>query len=542
MGHSASPVSRLWNLLQEKRSDIIAIYFFALLSGFIQLSLPLGIQAIIGFVLGGTLSASLVVLISVLIVAVLLTGILRINQMRVIERVQQRLFVKYSYAFASHIPRLDLKKVDSFYLPELVNRFFETMTLQKGFSKLLLEIPSASIQILLGLMVLSFYHPFFISFGILLLVLLWLILYTTGSRGLNSSLQESTSKYGVVAWFGEISRMVKTFKFSASDLHLQKADERTIDYLGARTRHFRVLEFQYTVLIAFKVLITAAMLIGGVVLVINQNINIGQFVAAEIIIIAVIVSVEKIIVNLDSVYDVLTAVEKINKLLDKPAENTGNYHPAGEGLSLSATQVGFEYDSGKKVINNLSFSIEAGQKVCITGDEGAGKSTLLKLLSGIYHDYSGSLLINQIPLANYDAAKLRSRIGILFVGESIFQGTVWENITMGRDNLDHQYIYHLSVETGLLSFADTLPQGYDTKLDPTGKRLPATVIQRILIVRALAHKPDLLLMENPMSAIHGIHRQKIKQLLLNSKATLIVSCSDDEFADLCNKTINLDKS
>ena len=104
MDQSISPTKRLWSLVQEKRSDITAIYFFALLSGLIQLSLPLGIQAIIGFVLGGTLSSSLVVLITILIVAVCLTGVLRINQMRVIERVQQRLFVKYSFAFADRIP------------------------------------------------------------------------------------------------------------------------------------------------------------------------------------------------------------------------------------------------------------------------------------------------------------------------------------------------------------------------------------------------------------------------------------------------------
>ena len=171
MDQSISPTKRLWSLVQEKRSDITAIYFFALLSGLIQLSLPLGIQAIIGFVLGGTLSSSLVVLITILIVAVCLTGVLRINQMRVIERVQQRLFVKYSFAFADRIPRLDLKRVDGFYLPELVNRFFDTMILQKGFSKLLLDVPAAAIQILLGLIVLSFYHPFFILFGILLLLL-----------------------------------------------------------------------------------------------------------------------------------------------------------------------------------------------------------------------------------------------------------------------------------------------------------------------------------------------------------------------------------
>ena len=129
MAQSLSPVARLWNLVQEEKSEITAIYFFAILSGLIQLTLPVGIQSIIGFVLGGTMSASLIILITVLVLAVLFTGIIQVNQMKVIEKIQQRIFVRYSYAFADRIPRLDLKKVDGFYLPELVNRFFDTVSL-----------------------------------------------------------------------------------------------------------------------------------------------------------------------------------------------------------------------------------------------------------------------------------------------------------------------------------------------------------------------------------------------------------------------------
>ncbi len=539
MTSNVNPVKRLWSLVQEKRSDITAIYFFALLSGLIQLSLPLGIQAIIGFVIGGTLSASLVVLLSILIVAVFLTGVLRVNQMRVIEKVQQRLFVKYSFQFVNHIPRLDLKKVDSFYLPELVNRFFDTIVLQKGFSKLLLELPTAATQIVLGLMVLSFYHPFFIFFGILLILLLWLILHTTGHRGLDSSLQESANKYKVAGWLEEMARMVKTFKFSESELHYKKADERTINYLTARTNHFKVLELQYKVLIAFKVFITAAMLIGGVILLVEEQINIGQFVAAEIIIIAIIASVEKIIINLESVYDVMTAIEKINKLLDKPTERTGNYKLQTSAINITAKDLSFEFEPGRKIISNVNFSIEAGDKVCISGSTGSGKSTLLQLISGVYKDYNGSLCINSIPVGNYELSSLRSRTGMLFIQENIFQGTLLENLTLDRNNIDEHYLYYLCEQTGLLSFLESLPEGFDTELDPTGKRLPRTVIQQILIIRALAHKPDLLIMENPLFGIKHPHINSVKKLLLDSPATLIVSTNGDEFIQDCNKIIDL---
>ena len=300
MDNVLSPVARIWNLVREERSDITGIYLYAIFNGLIQLSLPVGIQAIIGFILAGTLSASLVLLISLIIIGVLLTGLMQINQMKIIEKIQQKIFVRYAYAFADHIPRLDLKKVDAFYLPELVNRFFDTVSLQKSISKLLLDLPTATIQILFGLILLSFYHPAFILFGVVLVLLLWLILYATGTKGLKSSLAESSYKYAVAGWFEELARVVKSFKFSSgSQLHLKKADERTVNYLNARTKHFSILLVQYRTLVAFKVAITAAMLIVGVILLLNQQINIGQFVAAEIIIITVINSIEKIIINLE---------------------------------------------------------------------------------------------------------------------------------------------------------------------------------------------------------------------------------------------------
>ncbi|MBS1744525.1 MAG: ABC transporter, partial [Bacteroidetes bacterium] len=117
-----SSLSRILQLLTLERNEITAIYFYAILNGLIQLSLPVGVQAIIGYVLGASMRASLVVLITLVVLGVLVAGIMQINQMKIIENIQQKLFVRYSFTFAQHIPMIDLKKNDSIYLPELVNR------------------------------------------------------------------------------------------------------------------------------------------------------------------------------------------------------------------------------------------------------------------------------------------------------------------------------------------------------------------------------------------------------------------------------------
>jgi ABC-type bacteriocin/lantibiotic exporter with double-glycine peptidase domain len=542
MQQTIKPVARLWNFVQEERSDITAIYFFAVLGGLIQLSLPVGIQAIIGFVLGGTLSASLIVLISIIVLAVLFTGIVQMGQMRVIERIQQRIFARYAFAFADRIPKLDLKKIDAFYLPELVNRFFDTASLQKSLSKILLEIPTAMIQILFGLLLLSFYHPFFILFGILLLLLLWLILYFTGSKGLQSSLAESSYKYAVAGWLEEMARITKSFKVAAhSGLHLKKTDEKTINYLQARTKHFGVLLFQYKTLIFFKVAITAAMLVVGVTLLLNKQINIGQFVAAEIIIITVINAVEKTIINLDSVYDVLTAIEKVSKLTDKPVETSGTYQltPTTD-ITIEGKVLSFEHEAGKPTFTNLSFVIKPGEITAITGNDGSGKSTLLRLLLGVYKDFTGALMINDIPIGNYNLESLRKSTGILFPQENIFNGTLWENISMGRHDVDKAYVRKLAKEIGLQTFITSLPIGYDTDLDPTGKRLPRNVIQKILLLRALAHKPQLVVMEDPWQGIEEQYKSNIQNLLLRlHETTVIIATNDTSFACRCHQTIQL---
>lgn len=525
---SLSPVARMFHLVREEKSDITSIYFYAIFNGLIQLSLPVGIQAIIGFVLAGTMSASLGLLIGLIVTGVLLVGLLQIAQMKIIERIRQKIFVRYAYAFADRIPRLDLRRADAVYLPELVNRFFDTVSLQKSFSKLLLDLPTATIQILFGLILLAFYHPAFILFGIMLVFLLWLILYFTGSKGLESSLEKSTYKYALVAWLEETARMVKSFKFAAgSQLHIKRADETTIQYLGARTRHFAILLLQYRSLVAFKVIITAAMLIVGVILLLNQQMNIGQFVAAEIIILTIINSIEKIIVNLDSVYEVLTSVEKVSKLTDKPVEASGTYLLSAEnGISLKAERLGFAYPD-RTVLRDLSFQIASGEKVCITGRDGSGKSTLLKILTGVYDGLDGALLLNGVPIGNYNIDSLRQKTGIFFLYENIFNGTLWENLTMGK-TVDQSYLHTLVQQSGLGNFLQTLPQGYDTELDATGKRLPMNVVQKILLVRAMAHQPKLLLLEEPWRGLEEPYRSQIQALLLSLPGTTVVVATNDE--------------
>lgn len=538
------PIQRLLQVINLERKEIGAIYFYAILAGLLQLAVPLGVQAIINFVLAGRLSTSIVVLIIVVVFSVFATGLMQVNQMKIIEKIQQRLFARYSFEFAWRIPRLDLKKIDGYYLPEFVNRFFDTINLEKSLSRLLLDIPAALIQVLFGLTLLSLYSNVFILFSLLLLLIIFLIVRFSYKEGLSTSLDESDRKYAVAGWLEEIARVLKSFQFSrGSSLPVDKTDALVTKYLHARTKHFRVLLKQYWSLIGFKVVITAGMLIVGAVLLVGNEINVGQFAAAEIVIISVLASVEKLIRSLDKIYDVLTSVEKLGKVIDKPLETEGTLDLPhnSKGVSLQVQDVAFSYNGHTNILERVSFQANAGEKVCIRGGDGSGKSTLLKLLTGAYSDFKGNIAINQIPIGNYNSQLLRAETGILFHQQDIFEGTLYENITLGDREVTTEQITALAEKLGISDFITSLKRGFDTPIDAAGKRLSSAVIRKVLLLRALLSHPKLLLLEEPWLGFDADCKEKVQHYLLHEipDTTVLLITNETAFAQRCDRIVEL---
>ena len=200
------PLLRLARMFARDRRDILYVYGYGAFNGLVALSLPLGIQAIVGLILAGRVSTSWIILTAVVTLGIVLSGLLQVIQLSITEVLQQRVFTRAAFDFAYRIPRFRSDAVRDLYAPELVNRFFDTLNVQKGLSKLLLDFSSSALQILFGLLLLSFYHPFFIFFGIALLAVLAGIVAVTGRWGLASSLKESSWKYEVAHWLEELAR------------------------------------------------------------------------------------------------------------------------------------------------------------------------------------------------------------------------------------------------------------------------------------------------------------------------------------------------
>ena len=367
-------------MLRLDRKEIGYIYLYAIFSGLITLSIPLGVQAIIGLIVGGSMTAAVILLVAVVTIGTLLIGVLKVMQLTVTESIQRRIFSRSSFEFAWRLPRIKYEQLLDAYPPELVNRFFDTLTLQKGLPKLLTDTSTAIFQIFYGLLLISLYHPSFIAFSLILIAILVAIFYFTGPQGLATSLMESKYKYRVAYWLEEIGRAVTSFKLSGqSELPMRQTKKLVDGYLEQRAAHFRVLLVQYGAIVMFKTLVTLSLLYLGASLVISNQITIGQFVAAEIIIILILGSAEKLILSMETIYDVLTGVEKIGYVTDLDLETISggicfDQLDNGKGLALEFKGLSFSFpDSDRKVLQKINLSLEGGERVCVVGPNRSGK-------------------------------------------------------------------------------------------------------------------------------------------------------------------------
>ncbi|WP_320815364.1 peptidase domain-containing ABC transporter [Flavobacterium sp.] len=546
-----SPIERFKNLIIVDKKDVYQLLIYAVLAGLISLSIPLGIQSIINFIQAGQVSTSWIVLVFIVVLGVAFVGILKIMQFRITENIQQKIFVRSSFEFAYRFPKIKFNQIYNYSPPELANRFFDTLTVQKGFSKLILEVSTAALQIIFGILLLSLYHPFFIFFGIILLVILYFIFKINFNSGLETSLKESKYKYKVAHWLQEIARNHLSFKNGKLfDFSLNKNDILVNEYLSHRESHFKVLRKQFIQLTGFKVLITAGLLVIGGILVLNQQMNIGQFVAAEIIIITIITAVEKLFYGLELFYDVTTSLEKLGTVVDLELENrlentTSNYYLEDENICMEAKEISFQFpDSDSAVIKNINLTLNNGDRMLIQGENGSGKTTLLRLLARLLEPSTGSIFLNDTNIKKYCIDEFRNNIGVITIDDSPFEGTIYENITCNNPEISKKEVAQLLEKLKLTDLIKSLPLGLDTLMISEGKRINSASTQKILLARCLITKPKLLFLEEPVEKLDKYTAGEIIDFLTapENPWTLVVIAKGNYWKEKCTKIITLENN
>lgn len=536
----------LFKYVTKEKKDVTNIYFYAILNGLVQLSVPLGIQSIVSFVMGATMATSIYILIAFVVLGTWLVGYFRLKVMQIIEKIQQKIFVEFSLAFAEKLPKVNLSATRKYYLPELVNRFFDTQNLQKGISKILLEIPTALIQILFGILLLSFYHPWFLVFGALVIICVIFIFRFTMESGIKSSIDESDRKYDVASWLEDIAASIKTFKLnSKTEIHVAETDNRVVNYLNDRTSHFRVLVIQYKTIVAFKVIITLVMLVIGTYLLVNQQLNIGAFIATEIVVLTIMTAVEKLIISLESYYDVIAALAKLNKVTDLPEEDLGaiTLENQNSGFEIEFKEVNFAFNDYQMILENVNFKLAENSLNVITGSLGAGKSLLLNMMTSFYEPSSGRILIDKIPLKNVDKISLRNQIGMFLEDMTIIKGTVYENIVLGQTHISAEQILEASEQIGIEDFSSQFSNGFFTNISETDTEISFSSKKKILLLRALVGERRLLILEDPLDGMDDAFKVKMREHLSNLKenTTIIVVSEDPEMIEIADQHLHIEE-
>ena len=541
---SNSVFYRFFALLRPDRKEIRNIYVFAIFSGILSLGLPLGIQMTINFIQLGQISTSWFVLVALVVSAIGFSGILNIFQLRITENLQQRIFTRATFEFAERIPKIKMVELVKRYAPELTNRFFDTLTIQKGLSKLLIDFTAASLQIIFGLILLSFYHSFFLFIGLFLVVLLSIIMRFTFKKGYVSSMEESTIKYKIAHWLEEIAHARISFKMAGgSKMYLRQSNDYLNKYLTARDKHFKVLVQQYGFLIAFKVAIALTLLTVGGLLVINEQINIGQFVAAEIVILLVITSVEKLILSLEVVYDVLTAVEKIGQVTDLELEEYSgtDLELVSMGIQIETESLGFTTEVYlRNILEDISFSINSNEKIGIITDSSISANALFCILTGLYEKTSGDLSLDGIPIQNLNKSSLRNQIGTLLKQDQLVYASLFDNIAMGKKDIDLNHVVSIFKKLELLDFVNSCPEKYDTILNPEAHFIPKDINTKLLIARAAIGQPRLVLLEDPTSGLSPLQVGVFQNYLdVFKNSTLLIATHHPELLDKMDRVIVL---
>lgn len=540
-----APRDRLWRWMVLEREDLWTVLVYAAFVGVLGLTVPVAVQSLVNTVAFGTLLQPLVVLSLLLFGGLAFSAVLRGLQYWVVEVIQRRVLVRVVSDLAHRLPRVQAGALDGRDGAELANRFFDVVTIQKSASSLLLDGLEIALTVAVGMLVLAFYHPLLFALDVVLVLALTGVAWL-GRGGPATAIGESREKYALAAWLEELARHDTTFKLGGGlDYAETRADALTHGWLEARKRHFHIVLRQVSVVLGLQALGSAGVLGIGGWLVIERQLTLGQLVAAEIIVTAVVAAMAKVGKYLESYYDLLAAVDKVGHLLDLPLEREGGAKLAPEGgrrgATLTADSVSGGYASGPALFDRASFALPSGARAALVGADGSGKSLLVEMVAALRAPRAGSIRIDGLDVRDAALVELRSRIAVVR-GATVVPDTILENVRMGRAGIDAADVREALRAVGLEETVDALPEGLNTMLSATGRPLSHGARSRLAIARAIVARPALLVLDDALDGIDPKVRAHLYDRLFSPSQpwTLIVASDEEDVARRCDHVLRLE--
>ena len=468
--------------------------------------------------------------------------LLKVSQVIILEKLQKRLFANTGMELAYRLPRM--LRISSNQLHELVNRFFDIVTIQKNLSFLVLEGFSLALQVILGLILLAFYHPALLAFDICLVFAILFIIFVLGRNAIETSIHESYEKYNVVSWFEQISTKTITFSTKGARFFaLDRANSVIGEYLAARDSHFKVVLRQVLGFLSLQAFANTSLLVLGVWLVSSGQLTIGQLVAAEIVVSTVLYSLSRFQKHLDNFYDLIAAVDKVGNLLSYPLEEVVvNKKSNLKSGTLELKEVIYEIPSTNRTIGPISFALKPGERIAIHGSNGSGKSILVDLMFGLKRPSSGVITYAGLDLRMISLEAYREQVSLVrkveIVRASIVQNVLIGNLKANLDNVN-QVLDRLGLLSEFLSFND----GLETELSEDGIPLSVSQTKRLMLARALVQSTSVLLIDETIDGLDESTRRKVLDVVFDSKRefSVVVTSKHPDIDGLCDRVIDLDQ-
>ena len=535
------PLQRLQHLIHLESQDIGTLVAYGMGIGLLSLATPIAVQALVNTIAFGALLQPLLVLTLILLVPMSFSNTLVALQFYVVEMLQRRLFVRLLGETATRLQQANIAVRDTQHLPALVNHFFDVVTLQKTAAALLLETLGYVLQTLIGMLLLAFYHPMLLAFDLFLIAALYLILFILGKNGIGTAIEQSRAKHRAVAWLENIAANPLLGKSQQGQAFLDLASQAIAqDYLDACIQHFRVLSRQNTGALIVHTLANTFLLALGGWMVIERQLSLGQLIAAELVVNAMIYGFTRLGKTLDNFYELMASLDKIGYLQDLPQERQHGELPisAQAGYRIDIQDLALEASGYSDPINACNLQLAAGDSLVISG--GAERGTLLDLLYGLRSARSGRILLDKQDLRDLSLGALRDSIGLVRHAE-IIPRSIIDNVRLGRA-IPLLEIRSLLEQVGLLQRLDTLPEGLNTVLSAHGEPLTLDEQLRLTLARVLAAQPRLLLIDKTLDHIDPQILEPILDSLLPRPQpwTLIIISQNPHVIARCTHQVRFD--
>lgn len=493
-------------MLAPEKSFYVLAAIYGVGISLLSLSFPISVQMLINTVANIRLATPLIVLSGAMFVLLLASGLLNALRIHLMEIYGRRFYAR----LVSEISLRSLYAQNPFFADagraDLFNRYFDIVTIQKTIPNLLVGGFTVVLQAVVGFIVVSLYHPFFLVFNLIVVGVAWAIWTIWGSQAINTGVALSHAKYDTAKWLEDLGGANGFFK---SDRHiayaLEKTDSRTADYIEAHRRHFVQTQAQTVAYILLYATGSAALLGLGGWLVIQGQLSLGQLVAAELILSAVFLSFAQITTYLKGFYDLCAAIDELSLFLDvKQEEPRGAFAPPGGAADLQFDRVGGDARGQQALLN---FAIPGGSHVMAVASTHGVQRLFTNLLKRHVSPAGGMITFGGADILDTEVHALRRQI-IALDRPTIVQMTIREYLRLACEDADPEQSLEAIRAAGLGPIVGQLPDGLDTQLASTGWPLSVAETMQMKLAGALLARPRLLILNQlydtvPEGALRG---------------------------------------